>query len=154
MQEAEEWIATRPNGVAAGVSVSPDVRVLRAAQQRAVAAVEAGDVDAYVGGFAQDGIVMPPGQEIVRGRPAIREWIEALFQQFHVQLIVSPQELQIGGDWAIDRHNYVLTATPRDGGPTVSERGKAVAIYRRAADGSWEGYIDCWNADSLQKPAQ
>ncbi len=141
MQEAEE-------------SVSPDGRALRAAQQRAVAAVETGDVAAYVDGFAQDVIVMPPGQEMVHGKPAIRKWVEALFKQFQIKLTLSPQELQIGGDWAIDRNNYYFTATPRDSGPSVSERGRAVAIYRRAADGSWEGYIDCWNADSLQTPAQ
>ncbi len=125
----------------------PDVLALQAAQQRAAAAVRAGDVDAYVEGFAQDGIVMPPGQGSIHGKPAIREWVENLFGQFDLDVEVTPQELHIGGEWAIDRHTYTFTATPRDGAAPFTEQGKAVAVYRRAADGSWEGYIDCWNAD-------
>ena len=133
-------------------SMSPDVLGVRAAQQHILAAVETGDVDAYAACFAEDGMLMPPGQKIVRGRLAIREWIGTLFQQFHVKVELSPQELHIAEDLAIDRHNYVLTATPNHGGPSVTERGKGINIFRRAADGSWKGYIDCWNSDSLQTP--
>lgn len=133
-------------------SASPDVLSIRALQQRALTAIEAADVDAYVACFAEGGMSMPPGQQIVRGRQAIREWIGALFQRFHVKVEVWPQELHIVGDWAIDRHNYLLTATPTLGGPTVKEGGKGVIIAKRSEDGSWEWYIDCWNSDSLPPP--
>jgi uncharacterized protein (TIGR02246 family) len=128
-------------------STRSDVMAYEELQQRMLAAVSTGNVDEYAACFDDDAIVMPPGAPVVAGRQAIRDWIRGLFSQFNVSVEETRQELHFTADWAIQRHNYVLTATPKGGGQPMVDRGKAVMISRRMADGSWKSHIGCWNSD-------
>jgi ketosteroid isomerase-like protein len=125
-----------------------DVQFVQRALQRLIAAVAAGDVGAYLAEWADDGVVMPPGQPMVTGKPAIRAWLGSTLEQFDVSVRVTQHECQIGGDWIIDRHSYVITATPKSGGKALIDHGKAVGIWKRVPDGTWKAYIDCWNSDA------
>jgi len=135
-------------------STSTDAVAYDQLQQRVLDAMSSGDPDAYVACFAADGMLMPPGAQMITGKQAIRVWIAGLFSRFNVTVEVSRQELHFTSDWAIERHNYVVTATPKQGGGTQVDRGKAVVISKRSPDGSWNGYIDCWNGDNPPAAAQ
>ena len=126
----------------------PDEVPVRAVYQRVIDAVNSGNVDAYVACFAEDGMLMPPGQPIVIGKQAIKAWIAGLFNEFNATVSCTTQEFRIATDWAFNRHKYVLTAIPKQAGTPLVERGKAINIFKKMADGSWRAYIDCWNADS------
>ena len=128
--------------------VSADTVVYDQVQQHILDALSSGDADAYVACFAADAMLMPPGAEAVTGKDAIRAWVAGLFNQFDVTVQVFRQELHFTSDWAFERHNYALTATPKNGGTPSVDRGKAVVISKRGPDGSWKGYIDCWNSNS------
>src|SRR5437667_3223425 len=104
-------------------STSTDAVAYDQLQQRVLDAMSAGDPDAYVACFAADGMLMPPGARMITGKQAIRVWIAGLFSRFNVTVEVSRQELHFTSDWAIERHNYVVTATPKQGGGPQVDRG-------------------------------
>jgi ketosteroid isomerase-like protein len=59
-----------------------------------------------------------------------------------------PQEIQIGGDWAIDRFTWSTDTTPVGGGTSSNDKGKCIWIWRRQRDGSWKVARAIWNSDN------
>ena len=116
-------------------------------REKVVAAVNAGDVEKYVSLFDGGAVIMPPNQSAVSGTGAVRVWAQALFGQFNVHVTVSPEELLVADLWDFERHLYTLVLTPKAGGNPMVHGGKAVVVYRRQSDGSWKGYIDCWDSN-------
>lgn len=114
-----------------------------------VAAVNAGDADAWVGCFGPDGVQMPPNEPSNVGAEAIRAWSGAFLSAFRAEFSLSPDQLeQAGPDWAFERGAYSITLTPRAGGNPIHDAGKYLTIYRRQAGDVWTMASDIWNTDS------
>ena len=56
-----------------------------------------------------------------------------------------------GGDLAYVRYSYDLTFKGPTGSP-VTEKGKDISIYEKAADGSWRLAVDMWSENQPLSP--
>ena len=104
-----------------------------------LAASRAGDVDAVVGLYVGDAVVMPPGRLAIEGQAALREYETAHHEAFaHPALDYESHELVVAGDWAFDRGIARLTEAPKDGSPSIDVVGKYLTVYRRQPSGTWK----------------
>ena len=116
-------------------------------RQTHVAAVNAGDADAWAGAFTEDGVQMPPNAPANVGRGAIRRWVHGFLTAFRAEFALSVDEVHTAGEWAIERGAYTITLTPRSGGAPMDDSGKYITIYQAQRDGTWLMARDIWNSD-------
>jgi uncharacterized protein (TIGR02246 family) len=110
-------------------------------------AIAAGDRKKFLGFFAHDIVMMPPGQPSTRGREGVSALTDLLFDQFTMREEFEYDELSAVGDWATGRFSYSFSVTPKAGGPTTTEIGKGMAWLRRTLAGSWQFTHMIWNLD-------
>jgi len=102
--------------------------------------------------WADDAIVMSPGQAPVKGKNAIREMIEGTSKIPGFKISWEPLSVFVSksGDMAYMIEQNQITVNDSLGKP-VTEFNKSVTIWRKEADGSWKNIVDMWNADPSQK---
>jgi uncharacterized protein (TIGR02246 family) len=114
-----------------------------------VAALNAGDAEAWAECFDADAVQMPPNQPPNVGVVRIREWSRGFLTAFGAEFSLAPQEVELGApDWAFERGAYEIVLTPRAGGGPLQDAGKYLTIYRRHAGGGWVMAHDIWNSDN------
>jgi uncharacterized protein (TIGR02246 family) len=110
-----------------------------------IAAINAGDMDRWMEVWSPEGKQMPPGAPARVGLEEIREGNRPMFDLFNTEMTVYPDELRILGDHAYGHGNYDYAMTPKEGGQSISGRGKFLSILEKQKDGSWKFAIDCFN---------
>lgn len=110
-------------------------------------AITMGDRKKFLGFFANDIVMMPPGQPSTRGRDGVAALTDLLFDQFTMREQFEYDELSVVGDWATGRFSYAFSVTPKAGGPTTTEIGKGIAWLQRTLAGSWQFTHMIWNLD-------
>jgi ketosteroid isomerase-like protein len=118
-------------------------------QQRAdyVEAFNREDIPAMMRCAAPDIDAMAPGRPAIRGMDdQVQFWRDG-FKAAKSLLFLFPDDLEVMGDVAIDRHRWVLDSMPKRGGRPVHDEGKGVWIWRRHDDGSWRIARSIWNSD-------
>ena len=107
-----------------------------------------GDIEATLTYWAEDAVMMAPGLPPLRGKAAIREYLEAGAETPGFSVRWEPLEAHVApsGDMAylIERNQFTI---PDHTGGFVTESNKTVTVWRREPDGSWKNVIDMWNAD-------
>jgi ketosteroid isomerase-like protein len=107
-----------------------------------------GDLDATLAYWADDAVMMPPGMPPLKGKKAIREFIEASGSIPGSAIRWEPLEAHVSpsGDFAylLERNEISFQDST---GVKVTEWNKGVTVWRKQADGSWRNVIDIWNAD-------
>lgn len=78
---------------------------------------------------------------------ALKHRLEALFQQFHVQLAVIIVEIRVHDGVAYDYGWHDLTMTPKAGGPAIHRKDRYVDIWRRNQKGEWKLWMYMDNRD-------
>ena len=109
-----------------------DLAAIRAAIVKDEAAVRRADWDAITHMFTEDAIRFPPNQQPIRGRVAMRAWLETFppFEEF----AITADEIVGGEGLAFVRGTYAMTIS----GPTpVTDRGNYMGLIRQQPDGSW-----------------
>ena len=112
-----------------------------------VAALNAGDADAWAACFTHDGVQMPPHFAANAGMTAVREWGRGLLNLFGCRFSLAVDEVRVASDWAFERGRYTITLTPRAGGEPMDDSGKYITVYQRESDDSWKMARDIWNSD-------
>lgn len=111
-------------------------------------AAASGNIDALVDGWAEDAVMMVPGQPPLRGKGAIRAYVESTgsIPGFSVRWEPLEAHVAASGDMAylIERNQFTWTDST---GAQVSESNKVVTVWRKQEDGSWKNVVDMWNAD-------
>lgn len=125
--------------------------VLRASVDRAagalLAALRSDSPDSLLALMADDVVIMPPNEAILRGKPAVRAWYEQFVKQMRTaSLDITNRELFIGGDYATEVAQFVWTLVPVGGGAQVVDRGSYVQLWRRQSDGHWVFSREVWNS--------
>jgi ketosteroid isomerase-like protein len=105
------------------------------------------DIEALEKYSSKDTISMGPNRPTIRGIEAQRALWREGFAAAKSLLFIFPEELEVIGDVAIDRHRWVLDSMPKRGGKPVHDEGKAVLIWQRQADGRWTVARSIWNSD-------
>ncbi len=112
-----------------------------------IAALNAGDADAWAACFANDAVQMPPHFGANSGKAAIEGWSKGFLSIFTCKFSLSVEEVQAAGGWAFERGRYDIALTPRAGGESMKDNGKYITIYQHQPDGSWKIARDIWNSD-------
>ena len=102
--------------------------------------------------WADDAVVMSPGQSPIKGKQAIREMIESTSKIPGFKISWEPISVSVSksGDMAYLIEQNQITINDSLGKP-LTEFNKSVTIWRKEAGGSWKNIVDMWNADPSQK---
>jgi ketosteroid isomerase-like protein len=128
-------------------SVQADLAAIGEARQQLIDALIADDVEKIMDGLTSDHLTMPPNAPTPQTLDALRSWHERRIAEFTMDFVVSSPELEIGGDWAIDRYSSTVTFTPRDSGASIQIPSKGLWIWHHEPDGSWKLSRSIWNSD-------
>ena len=110
----------------------------RAAQSR--------DIDRILSFWAEDAVVIGPGQPELRGKAAIRDYLRQSFAipGFRVSWEPLSATVSESGDvgWLLERTRVTMNGP--DGRPATQDY-RAVTIWRKQADGQWRNVVDISN---------
>jgi erythromycin esterase len=123
-----------------------DTEAINEMRERESTAFLGADADSYVALFTDDCVVMPPGGSRIRGRAALRSWLEGVHDQsaFANGKTESLATIVVAG-WAWELYEARRTLAPRAGGEAVEKRYRGMHIYRRQPDGTWRIVQEIWN---------
>ena len=109
-------------------------------------------VEKTLGYWAEDAVIMSPGQPPVKGKKAIREMIEATSKIPGFKISWEPLSVFMceSGDLAYMIERNKISVNDSAGNP-ITEYNKVVTIWRKESDGAWKNIVDMWNADPSQK---
>lgn len=113
------------------------------------AAMNAGDMERWIGLWVDDGIQMPPNAPRRVGKMEIQRGMQSQFDLFDTtNMVVHTEEVRILGDRAYSHGTYEFELVPRGGGETKGYFGKFLDVLEKQIDGSWKIAIDCHNYDT------
>jgi len=110
------------------------------------AAYNAGDAAKLASMYADDAIVMPPDEPMVKGRSAIEARLKSEMKKAKTTIKLSPSESAISGEHA---HEAGTTTVTLADGTTMSE--KYLTVYKKVG-GAWKIAYDIWNSSGAPKP--
>jgi len=132
------------------VDVEADIAAIKELYNQATLACSTGDVELYLSIFTEDAVVMPPGYPTATGKEELRPMIEGLFGLFDLELPYTVEDVEVIGDRAFARSNWLYSMTPKEGGETTTSPGKQFDNLKRQSDGSWKIHIQCYNYNEPQ----
>jgi ketosteroid isomerase-like protein len=100
--------------------------------------------------YAEDAVVYPSNDPLVKGRAAARKyWGDFFASDPSVQVSWKTEraEVSASGELGYAGGSYKLVYKGADG-KTVEDHGKTLSIWRREKDGSWKAIQDMWNSDT------
>ncbi|HVT43071.1 MAG TPA: SgcJ/EcaC family oxidoreductase [Thermoanaerobaculia bacterium] len=136
--------------LAAGCATMPaqDDATARPAIERQAAAwadaVNRGDWGAVAALYTTDALMLAPNTETLRGREAIRGFIETLGGLSVRDVRLTVNEVEVCGDTAFETGSYSMSLQP-PGQARMTDRGKYLVVWKRQADGSWRIHRDIFN---------
>jgi ketosteroid isomerase-like protein len=97
--------------------------------------------------MAEDVVLMPPNEAVLKGKAAVRDWYDQLLTQLRTSnLTITDREVLIGGEWATELATFEWTLVPVAGGAAVTDRGSYVQVWHREPDGRWLFARELWNS--------
>ena len=131
------------SSVLAGCGAETDLAAaetaIEAANETAMSALAAGDIDTYVSLFTEDAWSMPPNSPLNEGHDAIRAYFGPLTALGDTQFELETIELSVCGPSAVERGAFKLTFTPeRDTSPIPAfyDEGHYL-VHWVLVDGTW-----------------
>lgn len=112
-----------------------DIEAIHALIEQDAEAVRRADWAAVTSMFTVDAVRFPPNQPPVRGRTAMRAWLETFppIKEFSI----TAEEVVGCRDLAFVRGTYALTVAPEGAAAPHTDRGHYMGLLRKQADGSW-----------------
>jgi ketosteroid isomerase-like protein len=99
--------------------------------------------------MADDVVLMPPNEAVLKGKEAVRAWYDQFLTQLRTtDLTITDREVLIGGEWATELAAFSWTLAPVAGGPPVTDWGSYVQVWHREPDGRWLFARELWNSTS------
>jgi uncharacterized protein (TIGR02246 family) len=111
--------------------------------------VQAGDFEAWMSLWAEDGVQMPDNAPTRVGKEEIADGMRGAFEAMDLSITIHDvEDAEVWGDRGLTRCRYSLALTPKGGGETIDAMpdGKALTLYRRQPDGTWKIVYDCFNS--------
>jgi ketosteroid isomerase-like protein len=135
------------SGCAPSADPAAEQAAIRAIDSQMVAALNARDLDTWIGFLAEDARMMPPSAPPVEGKAAIRELAAGLLSLPDFSVTHHPPDRIVvsqSGDLAYISYAYELTV-PGSEGASITEKGKDISIFQKQPDGSWKLVVDIWS---------
>jgi uncharacterized protein (TIGR02246 family) len=132
---------------------TPDQAALRSgvdsAADRLLAALRADASDSLLALMADDVVIMPANEGVLRGKAAVRAWYDQFLTQMRTSsLTVTNREVFLGGEWATEVAGFEWALVPVTGGPPVTDRGSYMQVWHREPDGRWLFSREVWNSSA------
>jgi ketosteroid isomerase-like protein len=119
------------------------------AANRLLSALRTNASDSLMVLMADDVVLMPPNEAILKGKAAVRAWYDQFLTQLRTSnLTITDREVLIGGEWATELAAFEWTMVPVAGGPSVTERGSYGQVWRHEPDGRWLFARELWNSST------
>ncbi len=116
-------------------------------------ALRTNDAEALFAYVADDVLLMPPGEDAVRGKNAMRDWYSGLLSQYRMSsLILSDREGFVSEGWAVELGVFEWGLTPAGGGGPVLDRGNYMQVWKALPDGKWCFEREIWNSSAPASP--
>lgn len=112
----------------------------------ATAAAEGANIDAILSFWSEDAIVIPPGAPELRGKSAIRVYVQKSLAIPGFKITWKPSSATVSSDGSLGYttgENVVSFSAPD--GKSVTVMGRYATIWRRDEDGQWKCVVDIWN---------
>jgi uncharacterized protein (TIGR02246 family) len=110
------------------------------------AALNAKDATAAAALYAEDAVLIPPGEALVQGRGAIEEYWRGAIESGGVRDVsVETMDARSSGSLGYETGSFVLTVNGPNG-EAVTDKGRYVELLRRQPDGRWLSTHGIWNA--------
>ena len=145
-------VVTLTLGACSGQEGAPDVEVsaskaeLGQMNRDFAAALNAKDAKAAAALYAEDAVLIPPGEPLVRGREAIEEYWRGAIESGGVRDVsVETMDALSSGSLGYEAGSFALTSNGADGSAVI-ERGRYIELLRREPDGRWLSTHGIWNA--------
>jgi ketosteroid isomerase-like protein len=123
------------------------------AANRLLAALRSDNPDSLVALLADDVVIMPPNEPVLKGKAAVRTWYEKLVGQMRTSsLSITGREVMIGGDYATEVAGFEWTLVPVAGGKPLVDRGSYMQVWQRQPDGRWLFSREVWNSSVPPAP--
>ncbi len=104
------------------------------------------DFRAMANFYTEDATLMPAGQETVRGRFAIEQVLQALYDQMGVEdFTMDINAVESSGDLAYESGTATLRLRPTNG-VAAARTIRYLVIWKRQATGQWQIAVDISNA--------
>ena len=143
--------------VAAACGRSPDLASARSAVLAAdsaweAAASEGEDLDRIVSYLAEDAVMIPPSEPVVRGRDAIRAYMAQGYETPGFAVEWETLEARVGpsGDLAYLTQRNRFTARNEEG-ETLRFQGRGVTIWERDESEEWRVVLYIWNEETTTR---
>ncbi len=114
---------------------------IAAANAKFMDAFNRGDAAAVAALYTEDGAILPPNAEIMRGRAAIQAFWQAVMNMGVKSAALTSVEVEDHGGTAIEVGQYALSG---DAGQLL-DAGKYVVIWKHVQR-EWYLYRDIWNS--------
>jgi uncharacterized protein (TIGR02246 family) len=133
---------------AAAATNEQDREGVAALQRNTIAASMAFDINAILGLWTDDAVILPPRHEPITGKPALHKYLEEKKEQYanYDMLAYNEQwnEVMVIGEYAYQCGTISIRAKPPTG-PEVEKTVHAMRILKREDDGAWRVSRAIWN---------
>jgi ketosteroid isomerase-like protein len=147
-------VLVRTSAYAGAVDVEAERAALFRLDKAWAQAAAARDVEKSVSFWADDASLFPPGQPAVVGKDALRRYVSESFliPGFSISWETREFVISAASDLAYGVGTNTVTMHDAQGNP-VTERGRALTVWRKGKDNSWRCVIDIWNAEPAAQQA-
>ncbi len=101
-------------------------------------ALNTGDSQAWFNYFADDVLFTRSSGTTIEGRAGIEAWAQPIFDSYDMHETITPREIVVSGDWAFANLDIVYQGVPKSGGDSRSQDIRAIFIFERQPDKSWQ----------------
>ena len=130
------------------VDIEADIEALKSITDKVMKAFNEGDLESFMTTITDDAVFMPPGEPVIIGKEAIRNWYN--FDKIGFDVTISVDEIEVCGDWAFLRATWIGTQTQKESDETTEFKATDMSIHRRQPDGSWKTSHAIWNFTSME----
>jgi ketosteroid isomerase-like protein len=105
------------------------------------------DLDKVMSHVAADVVFMPIGEPAVRGKDAMRKWVQDFLAQYRTSsLNLGNREVLVGNGWAVELGTYEWALVPAAGGSPQADRGNYMQVWRQQTDKTWRFAREVYNS--------
>lgn len=124
-----------------------EAQVLQAIQEEISSysnALREGDLPRVLDSYMDEAVVIPPDGDMIRGKKAIGEMYQALWQLGMKEVTLTTIEIGGCGDIAYEIGRTKVQIQP-EGMKAMSDSTKYLVVWKRQPDGKWKVYADIYN---------
>jgi len=129
-----------------------DVQAIKDVETQWNQAYASKDLDKLLANYADDAVLMAPGDSAVSGKDAIRTMLKQMVSDptMTLKFQASKVDTSSSGDMGYSQGSYALTLTDPASKQLINDHGNYVTVYHKQADGKWLAVSDI--ASSAVRP--